>query len=165
MTVEFGGDEVVTTVFKFEREEGLVGIGQQAQEYLVAFPEGEVEELLFVNPCQFAFVTGSLLTAPRGSGEEVHVFARPHVADEGDDAPIAPGEDGEAGFFLDFAKHTFVRTFVSLAFAAYTNPFVMAGIVFFLDAVEHQILVVAFEIAEGGLFHLFLLVCLVAYHS
>ena len=82
--------------------------------------------------------------------------AAPAVAEEvAAPAAVAPVEHCESGFLPNFTNHTFVGTFVGLTFATYANPLVVAGIVGFLHAVEHQVLIVAFQVAKGSLFHLF----------
>ena len=151
--VEFGLNEVVAAIYELEREEWLCGVHQQTEEDLVALPQREVEEAAFVNPLQIALVACGLLTAPVGSGEEVHVFAGPYVADEGNNAAVLPARDRETCLLAHFAQHALVGAFVGFALAAYANPFVVAGVVGLLDAVEHQVLVAAFHIAEGCLFH------------
>lgn len=141
-------------IFEFEGEERLAGVHKEAEEDFVALPESEVEKALLVNPFEIALVADNLLSAPLGGGEEVHILTGPYVADECHNTPVAPFEDVEACFLFDFAEHTLVGALISLAFSTNANPFVVAGIVLFLNTVKHKILVSALEIAKSGLFHL-----------
>ena len=59
----------------------------------------------------------------------------------------------QACFLLHLAQHALVRRLVGLAFAAHAYPFAVAGVVLFLDAVQHQVAVTVVDIAECGLFH------------
>ena len=49
---------------------------------------------------------------------------------------------------FDLAQHALVGTLVGLAFAAHAYPFAVAGVVLFLDAVQHQVAVTVVDIAE-----------------
>ena len=90
--------QVVALVGQFQGEEGAVFV-EEFKEDFVAFPHGEIEEALFVDPFEVAFVAGDLFAFPFGADEEVHLFGGPDVMYEGDDAAVAPFGDFEAGLF------------------------------------------------------------------
>lgn len=71
----------------------MVGVHEEAEEDFVAFPEVEVEEALFVDPCQLSLVAVGLSAGPFGGSEEVHVFAGPYVADKGHNAAVLPSKN------------------------------------------------------------------------
>jgi len=136
-------------VGQFQGEERDVFI-DKSEEDLVAFPQGEFEEALFVDPFEVAFVAGDLLAGPVGTHEEVHVFGGPLVGDEGDDAAVAPLGDGKAGLFADLTQHTVFGALSFFELASHAEPFVVIEVVFFFRSVQHKVLVAALEVTEGG---------------
>ena len=83
----------------------------------------------------------------------MHVFTGPYIADKGDYTPVAPTLYLKSGFLLHFTQHAFIGAFVSLTLATHTYPFVVTGIVLLLNTMKHQVLSVALQIAQSGLFH------------
>ena len=162
--VEGGAGHLVLHVDELEAEEGLLLIHQQAQEYLVALPEGQGgvadticdRQVAFPYPCQVAFGIDAHvgLTAPGVGGEEVHVLVGPGVGDEGDDATVVPPGDLQARLLLHLAQHALVGTLVGLALAAHAYPFAVAGVVLLLHPVQHQVALAVVDIAQCRLFHL-----------
>ncbi len=141
---------ILITQFQREKRSLLVN---QSQENLVTFPRWKFKKPLFLNPFEVAFVAVGLLARPVGADEDVHLLGGPDVVDEGDDAAIAPRRDGEARFLKDFAPHAVLGAFAFLELAAHANPFVVVLVVFFLGAVQHEVLAAALQVTLGGLFH------------
>ena len=125
----------------------------EAEENLVAFPHGKVEQALFFNPFEVAFVAFDLVARPVGADEDVHVLVVVDVVYEGDDATIAPFRDGEACFFPHLAQHAVLGALPFLKLAAHAEPFVVVEVVLFLGAVQHEVLAAALKIAKCCLFH------------
>ncbi len=144
--------QVIALVGQFQGEEGDVFI-EEFKEDFVAFPHGEIEEALFVDPFEVAFVADDLFAFPFGADEEVHLFGGPDVMYEGDDAAVAPFGDFEAGLFADLAQHAFLGALPHLELTSHAKPFVVVEVIFFFGAMQHQVLAAAFQVTEGGLFH------------
>jgi len=115
----------------------------EAEENLVAFPHGKVEQALFFNPFEVAFVAFDLVARPVGAYEDVHMFVVVDVMHEGDDATVAPFRDGESCLFPHLAQHAVFRALPFLELAAHAEPFVVVEVVFFLGAVQHEVLATA----------------------
>ena len=125
----------------------------EAQENLVAFPHGEFQKALFLNPFQVAFVAFNLVARPVGADEDVHVLVIIDVVHEGDDATVAPFRDGETRLLPHLAQHAVLGALPFLELAAHAKPFVVVEIVLFLSAMQHETLRAAFQIAKCCLFH------------
>ena len=136
-------------VGEFQGEEGGMFVNE-FQEDLVAFPKGKFKELFLVDPFEVAFVAFDFVAGPFGADEEMHVFCFPDIGDEGDDAAVAPLGDGIACFFEHFAQHAVLGALPFFELTADTEPFVVVQVVFLFGAVEHEVLVAAFQVAEGG---------------
>ena len=139
-------------VGQFQGEKGRLLV-DEAEEDFVTFPHCKFQKTLFFNPFEVTFITLNLFAGPVGADKEMHVFALPDIGDEGNDAAVAPLGDGEASLFPHFAEHTFLGAFALLEFSSHAEPFVVVEVVFFFGAMEHEVLVTSFQIAEGGLFH------------
>ena len=68
----------------------------KSEENFVAFPHGQVQKALFLDPLKVTLVAFNLVAGPIGANEDVHVLVVVDVVDEGDDAAITPFRDGEA---------------------------------------------------------------------
>ena len=154
-SVEGGRGHFVVLVDELEGEEGGGAVEEEAEEDAVAFPEVEVHQPGFGNPGEGALVVDAHvgLAAPGGGGEEVHVFVGPRVGDEGDDAAVVPLGDVQSRLLLHLAQHALVGALVGFALATHANPLAVAGVVLFLDAVQHEVAVAVVNVAEGCLFH------------
>jgi len=125
----------------------------EAQEYLVAFPHGEFQQALFLNPFEVALVADDLVAGPAGADKDVHMLVVVDVMHKGDDATIAPFRDGEARFLPHLAQHTVFGALPFLKLAAHAEPFVVVEVVFLLGAMQHEVLRAAFKITQCRLFH------------
>ena len=125
----------------------------EAEEDLVAFPHGEVQQPLLLDPLQVALVAFDLLSGPVGADEDVHVLVIVDVVHKGDDAAIAPLRDGKARLLPHLAQHAVLGALPFLELAAHAEPFVVVEVVLFLGAMQHEILAAAFQIAKCCLFH------------
>ncbi len=67
-----------------------------------------------------------------------------------DKPPVAPVGDGEARLLPDLPAHAVLGALARFELAADAQPLVLVDIVFLLGAVEHQILLALFQIAECG---------------
>ena len=114
----------------------------------IARPELFCEQLVLADPGKLALVAGALLARPRVRGEQVHIFARPHVRDERHKAAIAPAREREPRFLAHLAAEAVLRALPRLELAADADPFIAVLVVFLFRAVEHQILAAALHIAE-----------------
>ena len=56
----------------------------------------------------------------------------------------------QAGLLLHFPQQTVLRAFKPLKLSAYTDPFVVVVVVLLFDAVQHQVGIVPFQIAQRG---------------
>ena len=83
----------------------------------------------------------------------MHVLVGPGVGDEGDDTAVVPASDCQACLLLHLAEHALVGALVGLALAAHADPFPVAGVVFLLHAVQHEVAVAVVDIAKRCLFH------------
>ena len=92
----------VVFVGQLQREKGTVLV-DEAEENLVAFPHGEVQQALLLDPLQVAFVAFDLLAGPVGADEDMHVLVIVDVVHKSDDTAIAPLGDGEAGLLPHLA--------------------------------------------------------------
>ena len=145
--------EFIAFIGEFQRKEGGFFVNQFEKDF-VAFPHGEFEEAFFLDPFEVTLVAHDFVAGPVGADEEVHVLCLPDVGDEGDDAAVAPLCHRVACLLPDLAQHAVFRALPFLELTAYTEPFVVIEVILFLGAVQHQVLRVVFQIAEGGLFHL-----------
>ncbi len=118
----------------------------EAEENLVAFPHGEVQQVLFLDPFEVALVAFDLVTCPIGADEDVHVFVVIDIVHEGDDAAVAPFRDGEARLLPHLAQHAVLGALPFLELAAHAEPFVVVEVVLFLGTVQHKILAAALKI-------------------
>ena len=118
----------------------------EAEENLVAFPHGKVQQVLLLDPFEVALVAFDLVTCPIGTDEDVHVFVVIDVMHEGDDAAVAPFRDGKARLLPHLAQHAVLWALPFLELAAYAEPFVVVEVVFLLGAVQHEILAAALQI-------------------
>ena len=145
LPIQNGCFQRVVFVGQFQREERSVLVNE-AEENLVAFPHGEFEETLFLDPFEVALVAFNLVARPIGADEDVHVFVVVDVVHKGDDAAVAPFRDGEAGLFPHLAQHAVLGALPFLELAAHANPFVVVLVVLFLGAVQHEVLAAALQI-------------------
>ena len=113
----------------------------------IAFPHGKVQQALFFNPFEVAFVAFDLVARPVGAYEDVHMFVVVDVMHKGDDAAIALFSDGESCLFPHLAQHAVFRALPFLELAAHAEPFVVVEVVLFLGAVQHEVLATALQIA------------------
>ena len=137
--------EGIVFVGQFEREEWPMLI-DEAEENLVAFPHGEVQQVLLLDPFEVALVAFDLVTRPVGADEDVHVFVVIDVVHKGDDAAVAPFRDGEARLLPHLAQHAVLGALPFLELAAHAKPFVVVEVVLFLGAVQHEVLAAALQI-------------------
>ena len=115
---------------------------------------GELGYVFFWDPFQGAFVAFLEVAGEFSRRKEVHEFRLVHaVANEGDDAAVLGTNQGEARFFQRFALDTVFGRFPFFELAADADPLVLVDVVFFLDAVEQQVLAVLFNVAECGIEH------------
>ena len=74
-----------------------------------------------------------------------------HVApNKGQQTPGAEALQRQAGLLLHFPQQTVLRAFKPLKLSAYTDPFVVVVVVLLFDAVQHQVGIVPFQIAQRG---------------
>ena len=125
----------------------------ETQENLVAFPHGEVQKALFLNPFEVALVAFNLIARPVGADKDVHVLVFIYVVHKSDNAAVAPFRDGEASLFPHLAQHAVLWALPFLELAAHAEPFVVVEVILFLGAVQHEVLRSAFQIAKCCLFH------------
>ena len=144
--------EGIPLIGYFEGEKRPVFV-DEAEEDLIAFPHGKFEQALFFDPFEVALVAFDLVARPVSADEEMHVFAFPDVGDEGDNAAVAPLRDGIARFFPHLAQHAVLGALPFFELAAHPEPFVVVEVVFFLGAVQHEVLAAALKVTLGGLFH------------
>ena len=116
----------------------------ETEENLVAFPHGEVQQVLLLDPFEVALVAFDLVTCPIGADEDVHVFVVIDIVHEGDDAAVAPLGDSESCFFPHFPQHAVLGALPFLELATHAEPFVVVEVVLFLGAVQHEVLAAAF---------------------
>ena len=83
----------------------------------------------------------------------MHVLRDLAVGDEGDQAPVGVVREGEARLLPDLADEALFGAFLVLKLAADADPLVLVDVVFFLDAVEHEVLPLALDVAERGVPH------------
>ena len=151
-SIQDGFLEVIALIGEFQGEEWHFFV-DEFEEDLVAFPHGQFEKAFLLDPFEITLVAHDLVTGPVGANEEVHMFGFPDVGDEGDDAAVAPFRDGIACFFPHLAQHAVLRALPFLELATHTKPFVVVEVVFLFGAVQHEVLVAAFQIAKRCLFH------------
>ena len=123
------------------------------QEDAVALPLLQGGKLVLADPGQLSLVA-LLRRAGKARGvEQVHVFGRVDVGDEGHEPAVAELRERQSRLLKHLAAHAVLRAFLIFEFSAYADPFVVVFIVLLFDAVEHQILPVPLQIAERGLLH------------
>ena len=109
---------------------------------------------MLVHPFQYAFVALLDGSCKFGCGKEVHEFGLIHaVADERDDSAVLGAYQRESRFFECFAVDAVFGRFPFLELAANAYPLVLVDVVLFLDAVEEQVLVALFDVAESRVYH------------
>ena len=123
----------------------------QLEENLVPLPDGELRHERFFDPGERAFaavVAADEVAVPTVGGIEEHVLRLPCIRLKRDDAAQAEAVERNARLFLHLAQQTFLRALVRLEMPADTDPLIVVDVVRLLDAVHHEIFVVALEIAE-----------------
>ena len=145
-------DEVPFLVDEFAGEE--TGALEPGEEYAVALPQLQVEQLVIVDPAQGTLERVDQLAAELGDDEDesVPIFVVGKVG-EGEKA-FEQGVGGDqARFLADLADGAGFGSLTGLELAAQSVPFALVHIIGFFDAVDHEGLAVFLEVAQGGEFH------------
>ena len=109
---------------------------------------------LLIDPFQNAFVAVLERARKFGRCKQVHEFGLAHaVADERNDSAVFGANQRESRFFERFAADAVFGRFPFLELATDAYPLVLVDVVLFLDAVEEQVLVALFDIAESRVDH------------
>ena len=143
--VQYGRFQRVVFISQLQGEERSVFV-DETEEDLVAFPHGKLKQAFFLDPFEVALVTFDLVSRPFGADEDVHVLIVIDVMHKGDDATVTPFRDGEARLFPHLTQHAVFGAFAFLKLAAHAKPFVVVEVVFFLGAVQHEVLAAALQI-------------------
>ena len=121
---------------------------------MVTGPEFLLPEFCLRKPFQGALVTVPTQVAPEEvSVEEVHILCSPFIGDKCHDSAVAPVFQPQAGLFPDFPQETVLRTLPFFKFTAYAHPLVVIEIVLFPHSMEHQVLSILLDIAQGRISH------------
>ena len=124
----------------------------QIEEDLVALPHRKRAQRALVDPLQNALVALAKRALKAVGAEQVHILC-PVGENERHDAAVAPVREREAGLLAHLAQDAVLGAFAGLELSADADPLVMVLVVVFLDAVEHQILLSALDIAKACVDH------------
>jgi hypothetical protein len=136
-------------VHKLERKERVVFIDQTEKD-LVSLPDVELPYLRDVHPLQLSFIAGNRIALEAIRCKKMHILRDAVSRYKGHDSAESPGSQCVAGLLPDLSQQTLLRTFPKFKMTADTDPLVMIAVIFFLDTVHHQVLVLFFDITQSS---------------
>ena len=83
----------------------------------------------------------------------MHVLGLIVVIYEGDNAPVAPALEGQAGLLPHLPEEAVLGTLLKFKFPAHADPLAVVDVVGLFHPVEHQVLPVLLQVAKGGVAH------------